>query len=130
MNEKTTTPQEEALQQIQHIAHDGLLDFPPSMSIHEVRKALTAKLERINNIAEGQHPDEDWRPLREDTDVIYAAQVAYRTDGLYLFRDPADRDAFAEAVVENEGIVLRDQKVVNTTATTKRLLACERDGEE
>lgn len=63
-----STPQEEALQQIQHIAYEGTLDYPASMTAQEQRDAMRAKLDRINNIAEGQRPDEDWRPLHEDDD--------------------------------------------------------------
>jgi hypothetical protein len=59
-------PQEEALTQIQHIAHDGLVRSQDPEHAARLLKDTVAKLERINNIAEGQRPDEDWQPIAED----------------------------------------------------------------
>lgn len=68
-----------ALNQIQTIAHDGVLlvegaldkrrgSYALSMAqTDDLIKAAEAKLQRIVNIAEAQVPDEDWRPAMIDT---------------------------------------------------------------
>lgn len=56
--------QEQALTQIQHIAHDGVLAFEAGVTLKTIEdhaRAMNAKLDRIANIAEVGEPDEDWR---------------------------------------------------------------------
>jgi hypothetical protein len=61
---------DETLSQIRDIAHDGGLlgeqaeaGSATRESAADTLRALTAKLQRICNIAEASEPDEDWRPF-------------------------------------------------------------------
>jgi hypothetical protein len=62
-----------ALNQIQTIAYDGAVLAQEAVDDPGVEgagddfaRAVLAKLERIQHIAEAQRPDEDWRPAMEE----------------------------------------------------------------
>jgi hypothetical protein len=70
---------EEALTQIQHISYDAAIlgdvaraDEPTEGNSVDTVGALTTRLQRICDIAEGCEPDESWEPLIEDNngDII------------------------------------------------------------
>ena len=64
-------------------------------------------------------------PRRCQRAEVYTAQVEGREDGLYVFGDPGDRNAFATAVESEDGTCVRETEPVNDEAATKRLIAAE-----
>lgn len=58
---------EEALTQIQHLAYDGSFQLESrSVKGDDALTLARVRLDRINAIAEGMHPDEQWIPIEED----------------------------------------------------------------
>ncbi len=156
---------DEALAQIQCIAYEGGLlgeaaeaDGAIEGSGQDALRALTAKLQRVCNIAEAREADEDWEPLIEDGEgdidgdermtggvgsipsilepagtrhpgseakEVYTVQVEGREDGLYVFGDIGDRNAFATAVESEGGLAIRGAETLNDEAGAKALIAAE-----
>jgi hypothetical protein len=90
--EARSDPMEEALRQIREVAMVpvGQVLLGPEERI----RALTAKLERIGNIAADRQPDEDWRPALIEEAGSVTPDTRQRIEGPF----PLTRLQFAENV--------------------------------